>query len=132
MPCSYMSVKLQAWQDIVDTEFVLLIVGSALCCLLANSCRWVQANDSMVVLEPVPYGTAGPFAINVWAKVGSLAGSQFEYVLSQNSTIPDTSSWGPSQVRPPQASLHRHLICPKGVVASQPPECHFQRHSCLL
>ena len=57
----------------------------------------------MVVLEPVPYGTTGPFAINVWAKVGSLAGSQFEYVLSQNSTIPDTSSWGPSQVRPPPA-----------------------------
>ncbi len=59
----------------------------------------MQANDSMVVLQPVPYGTAGPFALNVWVKVGSLAGSQFEYVFSQNSTVPDTSSWGPSQVR---------------------------------
>ena len=52
----------------------------------------------MVVLQPVPYGTAGPFAINVWVKVASVAGSLFEYVFSHNSTTPDTTTWGPNQV----------------------------------
>ena len=59
----------------------------------------MQANDSMVLLDAVPYGTKGPFAINVWVKVTSLSGSQFEYVFSHNSTVPETSSWGPNQVQ---------------------------------
>ena len=59
----------------------------------------MQANDSMVLLDAVPYGTKGPFAINVWVKVASLSGSQFEYVFSHNSTVPETSSWGPNQVQ---------------------------------
>lgn len=54
----------------------------------------------MVLLDAVPYGTKGPFAINVWVKVSSLSGSQFEYVFSHNSTVPETSSWGPNQVQP--------------------------------
>ncbi|CAK0785312.1 hypothetical protein CVIRNUC_008519 [Coccomyxa viridis] len=58
-----------------------------------------EANDSMVLLDAVPYGTKGPFAINVWVKVTSLSGSQFEYVFSHNSTVPETSSWGPNQVQ---------------------------------
>lgn len=58
----------------------------------------------MVVLDPVPYGTAGPFAINVWIKVTSLHGEQFEYVFSHNATTPNPSSWGPSQVH--------HLVDP--------------------
>ena len=53
----------------------------------------------MVLLDAVPYGTKGPFAINVWVKVTSLSGSQFEYVFSHNSTVPETSSWGPNQVQ---------------------------------
>ena len=53
----------------------------------------------MVLLDAVPYGTKGPVAINVWVKVASLSGSQFEYVFSHNSTVPETSSWGPNQVR---------------------------------
>lgn len=64
----------------------------------------LQANDSMVVLDSVPYGTAGPFAINVWVKVTSLNGEQFEYVFSHNATTPNPSSWGPSQVH--------HLVGP--------------------
>lgn len=66
----------------------------------------LQVNDSMVVLDPVPYGTAGPFAINVWVKVTSLNGEQFEYVFSHNATTPNPSSWGPSQV------YHGHLVDP--------------------
>lgn len=60
----------------------------------------MQANDSMVVLDTVPYGTTGAFAVNVWVKVNSLSGSQFEYIFSHNSTVPSSSSWGPNQVRP--------------------------------
>ena len=63
----------------------------------------------MVLLQSVPYGTAGPFAINVWVKVANLAGSQFEYVFSHNSTVPDTTSWGPNQVWP--ANLTASIPC---------------------
>ncbi|EIE21984.1 hypothetical protein COCSUDRAFT_56427 [Coccomyxa subellipsoidea C-169] len=36
---------------------------------------WGRAVDSTVILDPVQYGTSGPFAINIWFKVDSLNGN---------------------------------------------------------
>lgn len=58
----------------------------------------MQAKDSMVVLNPVAYGTKGPFAINIWIKVDDMEGSLFEYVYSHNSTSLTATTWGPDQV----------------------------------
>ena len=58
-----------------------------------------QANDSMVELDDVRYGTRGPFAVNLWMRAQSLNGALFEYLYSHNSTAPDPSGWGPNQVR---------------------------------
>ena len=59
----------------------------------------MQANDSMVELDGVRYGSRGPFAINLWMRAQSLNGALFEYLYSHNSTATDPSGWGPNQVR---------------------------------
>ena len=57
----------------------------------------MQANDSMVELDDVRYGTRGPFAINLWMRAQSLNGALFEYLYSHNSTATDTSAGGPTR-----------------------------------
>ena len=45
-----------------------------------------QANTSRVQLPAVPYGTRGPWAINLWFKPSSEYGTSFQYLYSHNST----------------------------------------------
>ena len=65
----------------------------------------MQAENSVVELDDVPYGQNGSWAINIWMRVQSLDGSLFEYVYSHNSTAPDPSGWAPNQVTRPAGSL---------------------------
>ena len=57
-----------------------------------------QANQSVVSITNVTYGTSGPFAISIWAKItGSFGGNVFQYIFSHAST--NAQTWGGSQVR---------------------------------
>ncbi|KAK9823790.1 hypothetical protein WJX72_005525 [[Myrmecia] bisecta] len=59
------------------------------------------AADSMAVLDPVAYGEKGAWAINLWAKPGSLFGDGFQYLYSHTSTrsAQQNGTWGPNQIR---------------------------------
>lgn len=57
-----------------------------------------NATSSAVLLDNVAYGTGGPFAITIWAKPGSLFGSNYEYIFSHNQTDPALSGVQPNQV----------------------------------
>ena len=58
----------------------------------------VTATDSAVILDYVPYGAAGPFAITLWAKPGGLFGSNYEYLYSHNQSNPTLHTEQPNQV----------------------------------
>ncbi|KAL0054773.1 hypothetical protein WJX82_002178 [Trebouxia sp. C0006] len=45
-----------------------------------------KANTSRVELPAAPYGTQGPWAINLWFKPSSEYGTSFQYLYSHNST----------------------------------------------
>ncbi|DBA77316.1 TPA: hypothetical protein ACH3X2_000838 [Trebouxia sp. C0005] len=45
-----------------------------------------QANTSRIELPAVPYGTQGPWTINLWFKPSSEYGGSFQYLYSHNST----------------------------------------------
>lgn len=62
-------------------------------------CR-AQEQDSTVVLDPVVYGTSGPFAINIWIKPGALNGSSFQYLYSHAASKYYPTGWEPNQARP--------------------------------
>eukprot|EP00884_Botryococcus_braunii_P015271 jgi/Botrbrau1/2427/Bobra.0395s0049.1 len=59
--------------------------------------------QSTVVLDDVPYGTRGPFAINLWMRAGNITGDQLQYLYSHNSSATDgdvnSLAWGPNQVQ---------------------------------
>ena len=40
------------------------------------------------MLDDVPYGGGGPWALTLWARPGSLYGPAFEYLFSHNQSAP--------------------------------------------
>ena len=58
----------------------------------------LQTQGSAVALDTVPYGAQGPFAVNIWFKVTSVVGSDFEYIYSHASNGQDAVGFGPNQV----------------------------------
>lgn len=60
----------------------------------------------MALLSSVPYGTSGPFALNIWVKLGDQWGPDLGYVYSHWSStgaaafLADPSAtWFPNQVK---------------------------------
>ena len=69
--------------------------------LFNHSGVFMQAADSMVVLDPVVYGRQGAWAINLWFKAspGGLYGDQFEYLYSHsNANAQYLTGWEANQV----------------------------------
>lgn len=67
-----------------------------------------QAQDSYAVLDTVPYGRQGPFAINLWFKVDDIFGDSYAYLYSHESSSP--SDFGPNQVGPCLRAHHEEVI----------------------
>ena len=60
----------------------------------------MQALNPTVLLDSVPYGQQGPWAVNIWMRAGNLSGSGFQYILDHGSSVAagDVDYWGPNQV----------------------------------
>ena len=67
----------------------------------------MQQNDSTVVLDSVPYATSGAWAVNLWMKVGSVYGDNFQYLFSHAEDKFYSTGWESNQ-----ASL---LCCAHGL-----------------
>ena len=65
----------------------------------------------MADLQPPVYGLQGPWAINIWIKAGSLLGSQFQYIFSQNNTNTNASNpWADNKVTAAWPRFAFHVI----------------------
>ena len=42
----------------------------------------MQDAGSLVLLDPVPYGQQGPWAISLWFKVTDISGTSLQYLLA--------------------------------------------------
>lgn len=77
---------------VVDTPFLLPSIVHcciSVCQLASNHevpCLLWQDNTTRIELPAVPYGTQGPWAINLWFKPSSEYGVSFQYLYSHNST----------------------------------------------
>eukprot|EP01025_Chloroclados_australasicus_P055058 TRINITY_DN6593_c1_g1_i3.p1 TRINITY_DN6593_c1_g1~~TRINITY_DN6593_c1_g1_i3.p1 ORF type:complete len:1003 (+),score=63.74 TRINITY_DN6593_c1_g1_i3:441-3449(+) len=64
-------------------------IGQSLGAKLVDDNRFVKAfqcnhhNLDSLLLDSVPYAEKGPFAINVWMKVGNMSGDAYQYIFSQ-------------------------------------------------
>jgi hypothetical protein len=65
----------------------------------------MQENDSTVVLDPAPYGSRGPWAINIWARVDNTSGGVIQFIYSHDSSASatvdghGTVEWDANQVK---------------------------------
>ena len=53
-----------------------------------DGCGVSQPDSGAVLLDPVPYGKNGSWAITVWIKPGGLVGGGYEYLFSPNQSDP--------------------------------------------
>jgi hypothetical protein len=58
-----------------------------------------QDVDSTIVLESVPYGKSGAWAINIWIKPGSVYGNNFQYIFSHAANKMYQTGWESNQAR---------------------------------
>lgn len=50
------------------------------------------------MLDPVLYGTSGPWAINLWMRAGNVSGDAFQYLYSHAASKYYTTGWESDQV----------------------------------
>lgn len=81
----------------------------------------------MALLSSVPYGRAGPWALNIWAKLGDQWGTDLGYIYNHWSSAgaiafkaDPANTWFPNQVRLPDPSSFETLK-PGSSKALNPP-----------
>ncbi|GMH45693.1 hypothetical protein BSKO_13656 [Bryopsis sp. KO-2023] len=61
--------------------------------------RCSQDEGSFIVLDNVPYGEKGSFAINMWFRPTNLTGNAFQYIFSHSGVVPTLDAWQSNQVQ---------------------------------
>lgn len=68
----------------------------------------LQQNDSTIVLDSVPYGASGAWAVNLWFKPGPLYGDNFQYLFSHAQDKFYKTGWESNQA---WHSCPMHALC---------------------
>ena len=74
----------------------------------AEASMLLQQNDSTIVLDSVPYGASGAWAVNLWFKPGPLYGDNFQYLFSHAQDKFYATGWESNQA---WHSCPMHALC---------------------